>query len=198
MSQYAKFHPFYRENSLIFEAAEAAKGFAGLADANQYFLTLCRREPEFVQVGSNVYRCADFFIQVGKRFLMAGHGNGLMQLAGLELSCLPQGIGVIWLENGEDMVLITRIRGSAGKRLIPCSDAVSALPRQARNKLLADVDRLLEKNYAVLAATDDKGSRYLLEGDDRVIFSACELAYVPDQAKKAYRNRVLNVLDLRE
>lgn len=198
MSKYEKCHPSYQEDELIFEAVEAAKGFDRLTDANLYFKALCDSKPEFVQPGNNVYRYKDYYINVGKRFLMAGHGRCLMNLARLELSCLPQGIALIWLDNDEDMMLITRVRGSEGHCLLPYSGPVSALSVKARQNLLADVDRLLEENYAVSAVTEGKNSWNLLEGEDRIIFSHCEIAFVPDAAKKAYRSRVLETLDLSE
>ncbi len=198
MSKYEKCHPSYSEDALIYEAVEAAKGFDRLADANLYFKALCDSMPKFVQLSNNVYRYKDYFIQVGKRFLMAGHGSSLMSLSGMELSFLPQGIAVIWLDNDEDMVLITRIKGSEAHRLLPYSGPVSALSVQARQRLLADADRLLEDNRAVLAVTKEKDSWNLLEGEERIVFSRCELAFVPDGAKAAYRSRVLEALQLDE
>ena len=183
---------------MLFEAVEAAKGFDGLSDANEYFTALCESEPNFVKLGNNVYRYKDYYIQVGKRFLMAGHGRALMGLAGLELSCLPQGIAVIWLDNDEDMVLITRIKGSEGHRLLPYDGHVSGLPVEARRRLLADADRLLEGNQAVSAIAGGIDSWNLLEGEERIVLSRCEIAFVPDGAKAAYRSRVLKALELDE
>ena len=116
----------------------------------------------------------------------------------LELSCLPQGIALIWLDNNEDMVLITRIRGSNEHRLVPYCEYRPGLSVQARKKLLADVDRLLDENYALLAVAKDKDAWYILEGEERILFSYCETAFVPDNAKPAYRRRVLEALGLPE
>lgn len=198
MGKSLKCHQSYQEDALIFNVVEAAKSFFGLTEANLYFTTLCDHKPEFVQLGNNVYRYKDYYIQVGKRFLMAGHGQCIMNLARLELSCLPQGIALIWLDNDEDMVFITRIRGSEGHRLVPYSEYPTALSVLARQQLLADVDRLLAENHAVLAVTERKESWHILEGEDRIIFSYCELAFVPDKAKPAYRGRVLEALGLNE
>lgn len=194
MSKYLKLHPSYQEDPLIFEIVEAAKSFYGMTDANLYFGALCDSRPEFVCLSNNVYRFKDYYIQVGKRLFMAGHGNCLMGLSRLELSCLPQGIGLIWLDNNEDMVLITRIPGSEGHRLAP----YSGLSPQMKQRLLGDVDRLLEENYALLTVTEGKDSWHVLEGQDRIIFSHCDTAFVPDGAKPAYRCRVLDALDLHE
>ena len=198
MSELFKHHPAHREDPLIFEAVEAGKLFHGMTDANQYFRALCDSEPEFVQLVNNVYHYKDYYINVGKRFLMAGHGNCLMGLNGLELSCLPQGIALIWLDNKEDMVMITRIRGSHGRRLIPYREHGMGLSAQTRKNLLADVTRLLDENRALLAVTKDKDTWYILEGGERILFSCCEIAFVPDNAKAAYRSRVLEALDVHE
>ena len=194
MSKEIKVHPSYQENPLLFDAVEAAKRFYGMTEANQYFRELGDSNPEFVQLANNVYRYRDYYINVGKRIFMAGHGSGLMGLNRLELSCLPQGIATIWLDNNEDMVLITRIKGSEGRRLVPCG----VLSAQAKQRLLADVDRLMEENYALSAVTAGKDSWYVIEGEDRIIFSNCEIAFVPEGAKPAYRRRVLEALDLHE
>lgn len=198
MSKYFKYYPSSPEEALIHEAAEAAKCFYGLTDANQYFTALCDSNPGFVQLGSNVYRYKDYYINIGKRFLMAGHGRIIMDLAEQELSCLPQGVAVIWLDNDEDMVLITRIKGSEGHRLVPYSEYTTMLSEQARKNLLSDVDRLLEKNQALISVTKNKNSWHVIEGKDRIILSRCELAYASDEAKPAFRRRVLEALDLQE
>ena len=198
MSKYFKYHPSYQEEALIFKAVEAARCFHGLTEANVYFGDLCNSQPEFVRLTNNVYRYKDYYINVGKRFLMAGHGECLMGLNRLELSCLPQGIALIWLDNNEDMVLITRIRGSEAHRLVPYSEYRTGLSVQTRKKLLADADRLLDENRALLAVTKDKDAWYILEDEERIIFSYCESAFVPDNAKPAYRSRVLEALDLHE
>ena len=121
-----------------------------------------------------------------------------MGLNRLELSCLPQGIALIWLDNGEDMVLITRIKGSEGHRLIPYSEYGTGLSVQTRKNLLADVERLMDANYALLAVTEDKNTWYIIEDEESVIFPYCKTAFVPDNAKPAYRRRVLEALDLHE
>ena len=115
-----------------------------------------------------------------------------------ELSCLPQAIAVIWLDNNEDMVLITRVKGSEGRRLLPYEGPVSALPVQARQRILADVDRLLEENSAISAVAEGKDWWNVIEGEGSIIFSRCEIAFVPDAAKAAYRSRVLKMLELDE
>ena len=198
MSKKCECHQSYQEDALIFNVVEAAKNFLGLTEANLYFRTLCDHEPGFVQLDNHVYRYKDYYIQVGKRFLMAGHGRCIMNLARLELSCLPQGIALIWLANDEDMVLITRIWGNEGQRLIPYQEYPTALSAGARQQLLADVDRLLVENYALLAVTKEKEAWHILEGEGRIVFSHCELAFVPDEAKPAYRSRVLEALGLIE
>jgi len=198
MSKYENCHPSFSEDTLIYQAAEAAKGFYGLTDANQYFAGMCEHNADFVQLSNNVFRYKDYFIQVGKRFIMAGHGNALMGLAQKELSCLPQAIAVIWLDNNEDMVLVTRVKGSEGRRLLPYEGPVSALPVQARQRILADVDRLLEENSAISAVAEGKDWWNVIEGEGSIIFSRCEIAFVPDAAKAAYRSRVLKTLELDE
>ena len=198
MSKYFKYHPSYQEETLIFKTVEAAVGFYGLREANLYFNGLCNSEPEFVQQTNNVYRYKDYYIQAGKRFLMAGHGECLMGLNRLELSCLPQGIALIWLDNNEDMVLITRITGSEGHRLVPYSEYGTGISEQTRKNLLADVDRLMDANYALMAVTGDKDTWYIIEGKEQVVFSYCNTAFVPDNAKPAYRRRVLEALGLQE
>ncbi len=183
---------------MIYQAAEAAKGFYGLTDANQYFAGMCERNRDFAQLGNNVFRYKDYFIQVGKRFLMAGHGRALMSMAEKELSFLPQGIAVIWLDNDEDMVLITRVKGSEGHRLLPFEGPVSTLPEHTRQRILADVDRLLEENSAISAVAEGKDWWNVIEGEGSIIFSRCEIAFVPDAAKAVYRSRVLRTLELDE
>ena len=196
MSKKLKCHQSYQEDGVIFSIVETAKSFWGLTEANLYFQTLCDHKPGFAQLGNNVYHYKDYYINLEKRFLMAGHSQCLMDLARLELSCLPQGIALIWLDNDEDMVLITRIRGSERHRLIPYNEYPTALSVQTRQQLLADVDRLLYANQAIGAVTERKESWYILEGEERIIFSVCQLVFVPDKAKPAYRGRVLESLGL--
>ena len=189
--------PTYQDDDLMCASVEATKGFGGLTDANQYFSDLCQSVPGFVKLENNAYHYKDYYINVGKRFLMAGHADCLMKLSHFELSCLPECIAYIWLDNDEDMVLFTRVKGSGDHRLMACS-CPSQMPEQARRKLLADADRLMKENYAVLALTEEPNSWNYLEGEDRIIFSNCALAYVSDQARAAYRKRVLEKLDLKE
>ena len=199
MSKYIKCHPSFSEDSLICEAVRAAEQFDGLTEANRYFASLCSREPKFVKLSNNVYHYKDYYINAGKRFLMAGHGQSLMGLTGrMELSCLPQGIAVIWLNNGQDMVLVTRVAGSEAHRLLPYTEPVSALPVQTRQRLLADVDRMLEQGCTLRAVQDPQNTWHILEGEDRIIFSRCVLVTVPEEAKAIYRSRVLEALWLEE
>lgn len=198
MSKQMDFHPSCQEDELIFEVIQAVKTFGGLSEANQYFKAVCARNAEFAQLGNNVYHYKDYFINVGKAFLMAGHGRCIMDLTRLELSCLPQGIALIRLDNDEDMVLITRIKGSEKQRLIPYTAHNAALSLQARLRLLADADRLLADNRTILALTQGKKSWYILEDEGRIIFSLCEIAFVPENAKPVYRSRILEALDLTE
>jgi len=189
--------PVYKDDELICSSVEAAKSFYGLADANLYFASLCQSNPDFAGPANNVYHYKDYYINVGKRFAMAGHADCLMKLSHFELSCVPECIAYIWLDNDEDMVLFTRVKRSGDHRLMACS-CPSQMPEQARRKLLADADRLMKENYAVLALTEEPNSWHFLEGEDRIIFSNCALAYVSDQARAAYRKRVLEKLDLKE
>jgi len=196
MSKAFQYHPSYPENALIFRIVEAARGFNGLSDANLYFGELCNSQPGFTRLAGNVYQYKDYYIQVGKRFLMAGHGNCLMGLNRLELSCLPRGIALVWLDNDEDMVLVTQIPGSEGQRMVPCQNG--PLSEQARKRLLQDVDRLMAENLTLLPVTEDRRAWHLLEEEERIIFSRCQTAFLPENAKPAYRKRVLNALDLCE
>ncbi len=180
---------------MICNAMEVAKKFNGLTDANQYFAKLCENVPGFVKLGNNVYHYKDYFINLGKRFTMAGHAQCLMGVTRLNLSCLPEGVACIWFDNDEDMVLFTRIKGSENRRLIPYSD-VLGVSSEAKQNLLADAERLMEENYAVLAITEGKDSWYVVEGEGRIIFSYCDLAFVSDEAKPAYRKRVIEALGL--
>lgn len=95
MSRYLKCHPSYQEDVLIAQAIEDANAFYALTDTNLYFRNLCACHPEFVQLSSNVYHYKDYYIQSGKRILMAVHSQCLMNFADLELSCLPQGIALV-------------------------------------------------------------------------------------------------------
>ena len=56
----------------------------------------------------------------------------------------------------------------------------------------------MDANYALLAVTEDKNTWYIIEDEERVIFPYCKTAFVPDNAKPAYRSRVLEALDLHE
>lgn len=85
MSKRFKYHQSYQEEGLIFKTVVAAGSFYGLREANLYFCNLCDSQPEFVQLANNIYHHRDYYIQVGKRFLMAGHGECLMGLNRLEL-----------------------------------------------------------------------------------------------------------------
>lgn len=51
---------------------------------------------------------------------------------------------------------------------------------------------------ALTAVTAGKDAWYVIEGEDRIIFSRCEIASVPEGAKSAYRRRVLEAPDLCE
>ena len=105
---------------------------------------------------------------------------------------------MICLDNNEDMIRITRIKESEGRRLIPYGEYGVRLSEETRKSLFAEMERLLDDHYAILAVTEGKNLWYIIEGEERVIFSQCELAYLPDNAKPAYRKRVLEALDLRK
>lgn len=184
-----------QEDEVVLNTVEAAKEFAGLTEANQYLGQLCESVSGFAKQGNNVYSYKDFRINVGKRVFMAYHADGLRAVADLELSCLPELAAYIWMDNGEDMVLITRVKGSDGQRLVPCG-TVNTLSETVRRRLLDDAERLMEKGYAVAALTGDSSAWYVLEDRSAVIFSRCELACVTDEAKPAYRRRVLDILGL--
>lgn len=184
-----------REDAVIRNAVEAADGFNDLSQANRYFLQLCESISGFSKLDNNVYHYKEFYINVGKRVFMARHAEGLRVVADFELSCIPELMAYIWLNNGEDMVLITRVKGSEGQRLCPCEDK-KRLPETVRCRLLGDADRLMEKGYAIAALTDVCSVWYYVENSGKVIFSNCELAYVSEKAKSAYRKKVLNVLGL--
>ena len=87
------------------------------------------------------------------------------------------------------MVLVTRIKGSSGSRLMPCSEA-GILTESAICRLLADIERLLKSNCTVSEITEERDCWYFIENTDRVIISRCSLTYVPDEAKTAYLCRV--------
>ena len=185
----------YQDDDLISGAVQASKNFNDITDANRYFMSLCEKTAGFVKIENNVYRYKDYFINAGKRFAMAVHADCIMKLAGMELSCIPEGVAYVWLDNDHDMVLFTRIKGSEARRLIPYNEAVG-VSEKARRRLLEDTERLMEKNYAILAVTEGKDSWYVIEGEDRIIFSQCSLAFVSDAAKAAYRKRVAETLGL--
>lgn len=195
MSIKVKCNPNYREDNLIFEAVEASNSFENITEANRYFMSLCENVTGFVKLENNVYRYKDYFINIGIRFTMAAHAENVLNLARLELSCIPEGVAYIWLDNDHDMVLFTRIQGSEDRRLIPYSD-VAKVSAEAKQMLLADVERIMEENYAVLAVTEGKGAWHVIEVENRIVLSHCSLAFVSEAAKPAYRKRVLEALDL--
>ncbi len=185
---------------MIGAAVEDAREFGGLADANIYLDNLCRTVPGFLKQANNVYRYKDYFINVGVRFLMAGHATNLMTIADWNLSCAPEGIAEVWLNNDHDMVLVTRIKCSENRRIIPFSATKpdKEVHHQAKLRLLEDVDRLAERGYACSAVTENPKSWYFLEGDNRIIISDWKLAWLPEKAREVYRNRVIKILGTEE
>lgn len=184
-----------QENTVIKDAVEALKGIDNLMEANRYFCELCESVSGFEKLSSNRYRYRDFFFNVGKRVFMAAHADGLRIVADLGLSCLPELAAYIWPDNDEDMVLITRIKDSCGQRILPF-EGDHWLTEAVRQEILADAERLMEKGYTVASLINDRSDWYILEDRSAVIFSNCELVYVPDNAKPAFRNRVLEGLGL--
>lgn len=181
------------EDEIIQGVVDAASDFYDLSQANRYFLQLCESVCGFSKIGSNVYRYKDFFINVGKWVFMAKHADNLRIIADLELTFLPELAAYIRLNNAEDMVLFTKIDGSENHELLPCGN-ISQISHRARLNLLEDVDKMLEAGYALRAVTENPHSWYILEGKERIIFSACELISVPESAKYIYRKRILEIL----
>ena len=184
-----------QENTVIKDAVEALKDVDNLMEANRYFCELCESISGFEKLSNNVYRYRDFFINVGKRVFMAAHADGLRIVADLGLSCLPELAAYIWLDNGEDMVLITRIKDSCGQRILPFEGEYQ-LSEIVRKDIFDDAERLMEKGYTVSSLINDRSDWYMLEDHSAVIFSNCELVYVSDEAKPALRRRLLAELGL--
>jgi len=184
-----------QENTVIKDAVEALKDVDNLMEANRYFCELCESISGFEKLSNNVYRYRDFFINVGKRVFMAAHADGLRIVADLGLSCLPELAAYIWLDNGEDMVLITRIKDSCGQRILPFEGEYQ-LSEIVRKDIFDDAERLMEKGYTVASLINDRSDWYILEDYSAVIFSNCELVYVSDKAKPVFRKRVLEELGL--
>ena len=125
----------------------------------------------------------------------------VMRLAQWELSCAPVGVAEIWLDNDSDMLLITRIPGSKGRRLVPCSQLGafgSDVPTEAKRQLMRDVDRLMEHDLACSAITEQFDAWYILEDEPRIIIANWQLAHLPQAAKSAYRSRVVKLLGIDE
>lgn len=195
MSKKTVWRQISQENTVIKDAVEAIKGVDNLMEANRYFCELCESVSGFDKLSNNVYRYKDFFINAGKRVFMATHAEGLRIDADLGLSCLPELAAYIWLDNDEDMVLITRIKNSCGQRIVPL-DGEYHLTETVRQEMLNDAERLMEKGYTVASMINDRSDWYILEDCSVVIFSNCKLVYVSEKAKPAFRKRLLEELGL--
>ncbi len=190
-------------DKLIFSAIEAVKDFSGITQANRYLEKLAEEYAEFVRLNSNVYRYKDYWLNVGKRIFMAAHADAVMSISGWDKipSCAPIGVVNIWLDNGEDMLLITRIPGSENRLIKPYSELDTSDLRdmtEAKRCLLADADLLMEHNYACIAITEGTASWYIIDKEQHIIISDWQLAFLPDAAKPAYRRRVLSILEINE
>ncbi len=195
MSKKIVWRQISRENTVIKDVVEALKDTDNLMEANRYFCELCESVSGFEKLSSNVYRYKDFFINIGKRVFMAVHAEGLRIVADLGLSCLPELAAYVWLDNDEDMVLITRVKDSFGQHILPFKGEYQ-LTDALRQELLADADRLMESGYTVASLIGDRSDWYILEDCSAVIFSNCKLVDVPQKAKPAFRMRLLEELCL--
>ena len=188
--------PVKMDNELIIKLADQISSFENLNQANTACDSIAKNNPSFEKISNNIYKCEDYYVNIGKKFLMTAHAMGLKNVAKLDLNCAPELIAYSDLKNNEDCILITRVKGTETSELIPYEQASSTISLEAKQKLLADVEKLAEKNLANTAFYDYSNWYYLPNEDKIVISNWSQLAFVPENAKPAYRKQISEMCGL--
>ena len=188
--------PIQMDNELIIKLADDISSFENLNQANSVCSSIAKDNPSFEKISNNIFKCEDCYVNIGKKFLMTAHASGLKNVTGLGLDCAPELIAYSDLKNNEDCVLITRIKGTDTSALIPYEQASSTISVEAKQKLLADVEKLAEKNLANTAFYDYRNWYYLPNEDKIVISNWSQLAFVPENAKPAYGKQISEMCGL--
>lgn len=184
-------------DTLIVKCADKINELSNNKEANAFFENIAKENPQFKHLANNVYQYKDYFINVGKQFLMMNHAIGLKRVNDYELTSAPKLIVYSDLKSNGDCVLITKIKDSENNPPIPYKLNSSNISLSSKKNLMNDVE-LLAKEGIANVGIDDINNWHIVPKSGNIIISdwSTLASFEDDEAKIAYKNRIRKMLDL--
>ncbi len=181
----------------ISECIKNLKECTDIKEISQYLENILKDNNQFNKLSNTVYKYKDYYINIGKKFILSPQVYGMTQYKDMNLSCMPVLVDYIECKNKKDCVLITKIPDTQDDLPVPYGENNSLVTLDAKQEFMQDINKMLEKGLTN-RQIDDMNNWYIIPKTGKILISDwSELAgFTNDTSKNAYKKRISNMCGL--
>lgn len=181
----------------ISECINELKKCNDLKEVALYLENIGKDNNKINKLSNTVFKYKDYYINIGKKFILSKQAFGLMQYKDMNMSCMPSFVDYIECKNKKDCVLITKILDTSDDLPVPYIENNSTVTLEAKQEFMQDINKMLEKGLTN-RQIDDMNNWFIVPKTGKILISDwSELAgFINDTAKNAYKKRISNMCGL--